>query len=399
MAATRTVRMDRRCLITRVVMRAPCFLVGVILLAAAAFSADSDIKQFDLRSLGFTVPKFGESRAPYPVDGLVCFLDNETFAVAFLVANPDSDKLVTRTTSRWGNRYRLSTAFVDFESGKVASSHLWPLPEGVPMLACLQGGSFVIATGSSYAGFARDYTLLGHKEFDSRENPHDDLRVSPDGRYVYIAHWVAQNTLRITTFEGPDLREISRVEVRSSPWWTASGDRLVVKWDNFELPIRSIISLKTGTEPPKTLFEFPLSSRPCTSGAVPVFIGDDRLVMAGRCPELVVFDVTGRELARNKIERGELGGVTPARSGSRFAAFIGEQKGGSAFLDIPPHPTNCRIVVYDSATFLEIEAFPIDMRGKRFPAYALSPDGSKLAYLQEGVVHLKSIKVVGQMPH
>jgi hypothetical protein len=68
---------------------------------------------------------------------------------------------------------------------------------------------------------------------------------------------------------------------------------------------------------------------------------------------------------------------------------VWKHEGGSAFFDVSSHSVQKRIVVYDIPKRQEVYAFDAkSLNVKSASGVALSPDGSRLALLTEGVVQV-----------
>jgi WD40 repeat protein len=79
----------------------------------------------------------------------------------------------------------------------------------------------------------------------------------------------------------------------------------------------------------------------------------------------------------------------PSVDGKRFAVTVWAHRGGSALLDISYHRVLKRIVVYDIPSRHPIYTFEAHKRqSKDVSGVALSPDGSLLAILTDGVVEV-----------
>lgn len=79
----------------------------------------------------------------------------------------------------------------------------------------------------------------------------------------------------------------------------------------------------------------------------------------------------------------------PSASGNRFAVAIWAHKGGSDVLDISAHSVLKRIMVFDIATRRWIYTLSAKKQKiKTVSGLALSPDGSLMAILTNGVVEV-----------
>jgi hypothetical protein len=81
--------------------------------------------------------------------------------------------------------------------------------------------------------------------------------------------------------------------------------------------------------------------------------------------------------------------IFPSVDGKRFAVALLAYKGGSEILDIDPHVVLKRIVVYDVQNRQAVYTFDAKIQKiKDVAGVALSPDGSQLAILSDGVLEV-----------
>jgi hypothetical protein len=77
--------------------------------------------------------------------------------------------------------------------------------------------------------------------------------------------------------------------------------------------------------------------------------------------------------------------ATSDERGDRFASTVNTWRGGSSFFDISGKLVARRIVVYDESG-RELASIPVSTAYHRDFNFSLSPDGHRLAILDEGVV-------------
>jgi hypothetical protein len=82
---------------------------------------------------------------------------------------------------------------------------------------------------------------------------------------------------------------------------------------------------------------------------------------------------------------------TPTRSserGDRIAVDVLTLRGGNPTLDISSHITSRRIAVYDTDAGKQVSSIPVPIRCHYGFAFALSPDGRRLAILEDDAVRI-----------
>ena len=107
--------------------------------------------------------------------------------------------------------------------------------------------------------------------------------------------------------------------------------------------------------------------------------------------ELVAAD--GQVKFRVPLLKYESAGTlwTPTRSserGDRIAVDVLTLRGGNQTLDISSHITSRRIAVYDTGAGKQVASIPVPIRYHYGFAFALSPDGRRLAILEDDAVRI-----------
>lgn len=99
-----------------------------------------------------------------------------------------------------------------------------------------------------------------------------------------------------------------------------------------------------------------------------------------------------REMHKGDIPIGYLGGTweTSDEAGDRFAFLVSTWRGGSRFLDIGGKLVACRVLTY-SANGQELVSVPVSTTYHRNFGFSLSPDGHRVAILDEDVVTVVDI--------
>jgi hypothetical protein len=143
--------------------------------------------------------------------------------------------------------------------------------------------------------------------------------------------------------------------------------------------------------------ELPLDMRggigllPLTDQAL-LLLGTGRLKDGLRGIDLVTPD--GRLLFHREMPKHDYVMGEPARSdehGDRFAFMVETWRGGSQLLDISGKRVARRVVVYTD-TGQELALIPVSTTYHRDFDFSMSPDGHRLAILDEGVVTIVELE-------
>lgn len=124
----------------------------------------------------------------------------------------------------------------------------------------------------------------------------------------------------------------------------------------------------------------------------PQFLGNKNLALFGSHYFEVVPETGGDPLIKVSFRDDEWLGqpLTPSAGSKRFAVTIWTRAGGSQLLDISSHAVLKRIMVYDTQSRKKVFTLEARQQVKHASAFALSPDGSRLAVLADGVIYVYS---------
>lgn len=128
------------------------------------------------------------------------------------------------------------------------------------------------------------------------------------------------------------------------------------------------------------------------AGEVRALIDKSFLVVYGG--KLAVCDADGnveREVQMG-LAKHESGGARGQMSedGDRVAISASTSKGGIPSLDISAHMVAARVIVYDLAEGNQLASIPV-LPMKYFPPLAMSPDGHRVAFLDDGILTIADI--------
>jgi hypothetical protein len=155
----------------------------------------------------------------------------------------------------------------------------------------------------------------------------------------------------------------------------------------------SELLIRTGDGPWRTICRV-LNGQGDTCGS-PQFLSNDVLALLGSHRfQVVAPKIGGEALLKASFRDDEWLGSRfyASADGKRFAVGVSEHKGGSAFFDVSYNSVLKRIVVYDIPSRQPV--YTLDAKKskiKTFSGLALSPDGSLMAILVDGVIEVYKV--------
>jgi hypothetical protein len=348
----------------------------------------------DLRTVGFTgfAPKketWGLNLRPNPL----CFSDDQTLIATF-ITREDVKALARRDNPADLRPDRLHGIFLDAQTGKVQNTQQWSVPRPRGGIIPASDGRFAVLTPAMIALYSSDLDLL--KEFRLSSDQQSllwDLHSSPTGKSILVEYhhpeatyqWLDSNTLQ------PQTASFSE----SLPVLSISDDKEIASFRETYVRSNGIVSVheaimqqRNGTE--RT---FCRSINGQDDGCdIPEFITNDLLAMWTPHGLGVMPKTGGQALLTARFPDDEwLGRPFPSADGNRVGVAVSEHKGGSAFFDISYHSVLKRIEVYDISSrqrVYSLDAKKQKLKVKDGFGVALSPDGSLLAILVDGVVEV-----------
>ena len=368
-------------------------------------TASGPLWQVDLRPLGYNgfTPK-GELWGEHFKINSVCFSGDSSLIVTFLTREVVAT-LSRRDKSSDQVPLRLHAVFIDADKGAVKTASEWPSSEPRGGILPARGGRFIVVTPERLLLYSPSLELLKDFKLRTEDNPPFELAgvySSPAGGSILLQY----NDYHKYWFQwmDPDILQPLRSWEEVLAWITISDTKLA-------------FSHETYTKPTGFLYEVLIrgidgaSQTVCRSvngdddcGISPQFISNELLALSTfRGLRLIRSDGTMALVTKFKANEELWRTLSPSANGNRFAVQQFVNKGGSALLDISSHGVFHRIVVFDVPTSQWI--YNLEAKSQSittFPNFALSPDGSKLAVLADGVVEvyqLPSAVSHGGIPH
>lgn len=322
------------------------------------------------------------------------FVDNSTLAVSIVTLPRNSPKLAVREPSDPSLPMRLQAIFLDAATGKVLATPSWPTPDRKARIIAARDGKVVTLVENKVTLFGSDLkamkTLTLPMAMAAVVSPSEKTILFT--AYKDSSHWSGNPRL-------------TRPEDLESLWYWVSFDDLQI-FKSWEEPLTGPISITNDTvamvactytsvcEPHLAVRRVDQGWRniaPAKWGADPVFLTNE-LVLVSK-----VSDLDGSAVFDLPQEDGRIGWGRPCyppcevapRSSGRFIFPGWKTTGYLPSLDIAGHSVLEKLLVYDTRP--QLRGFVLDVKDTKirdFPLFALSPDGSLLAVVNEGVIQV-----------
>ncbi|SPE44294.1 hypothetical protein SBA7_320061 [Candidatus Sulfotelmatobacter sp. SbA7] len=362
--------------------------LGHSLKTKTASDTRAPVWRIDLRSVGFTglAPKqetWGLHFRPNPL----CFADQQVLVATF-ITRENVTALARRDQPDDPLPLRLHGTFLDASTGKVQASREWPITRPRGGIVATGGGGFAVLVPAGLASYSPSRELLKDLKLSSEQQSHLwDIHSSPTGKSFLMEYhypeasfqWVDANSLQPQPAWGESMPGVSisdsELTITRDTYIKSKGYISEVLVRSRDGPWRAICRVEPGM------------GEGC---GIPQFVSNK--VLALWLPhELKVASTDGEVLSAISLAEDDWIGrpLYPSANGERFAMTVWAHKGGSTLLDISYHRMLKRIVVYDIPSGHPIYTFEAKKRqSKDVSGVAVSPDGSLLAILTDGVLEV-----------
>src|SRR5208337_3180044 len=364
-------------------------IIGIRLSLARGVSEDkgqptskAPLWQLDVRALGYV-----HWAGPWEKIGRggmdqICFPTSSQVAITY-VTREAPGALPRRGQSDAALPFRLHALFVDTRSGLITGKREWPTASGQSGIVPAIGGEFIVVTPdklmlySSALEILKELELaLGREAIDWRVAP------SPGGKYLVVEFQPQSDIARgagYTDFEwrrlwinAENLQVLRTWTERgiSSHDWTISDDGLAFDGWKIGRP-----------DGPREWLCLPYNNAKPYCGGYGSLLTNQIVFMMSWPPRdqwMALISTSGEVLMHQDLLHGEtFRKLVHSADGRRFALSLDKGKGGSAALDIAPHYSLNRIIVYDLAAREWIYTLdPKKQKIKAIHELALSPDGN-----------------------
>jgi WD40 repeat protein len=353
--------------------------------------ADSSLPlwQVDLHTLGYdgyVPPKEFQNR---PLLYPVTFTSDNKLVISFLTRSSETSLHVRQQPNEL-LALQLHAVFLDAKSGGTVRKQVWPTSHPQVDVVAGRDGSLVVVLPDRVSTYSPTMDLVNELKLVNGDKPPGTIRAvdkSPQGGSLMLKFmgqavkflWLETKTLRVMA-SGQDIMTFSDI----SDHQLARSTETFVKSSGYYHEVR-ILNADGRTY---------TICKGRSSCGFPKFVNDDVLALLGSQDLKLVSVRDGAPIYSTNLQGedyfyvGESGWRVSA-DGSRFAASIWNYRGGSTLLDITAHAILRKILVFDSTSRKVI--YTLDLRTekiKQLDGMAVSPDGSTLAVLVNGLVKL-----------
>ena len=334
--------------------------------------------------------------------GQPLLLDSNRAGVAFLkgqlivyAVDRDLGQLSSRKSPEISSPFRLHVWLLNANSGKLILTKDWGTRVHDSAVQVTTGGVLVM-TGGIVGLYSADFAKVRNLvlPLDNSVLPLDEYRglitrVSATGKTIMVERRNQKRNLsRLDVFDGSTLEPkqsweqswlLSYESISDAGIATAYSGLHKILVADFGGKRWNAIAKTTGF---------------CASMNEPSFVTDDRLVYG--CDGLIVASTDGRVLMTDSFPKGDTqsGKASVAQEGEFVAVSLNSKEVKKHLLtEVNVRLTAMRVVVYDLALKKRAFAVDVDPLPKNDYDFALSPDGSKLAILNDRKVSVYSVPV------
>lgn len=345
----------------------------------------------NLRSLGYTgyEPKnyeWGIGPAKKPLS----FRNEDELDVSFVTPHAITE-LQHRNQKQLELPFLLNIISLGASDCKALAKFALPIANPRSRVVPTAGGNFVVMTPEQIFLYSPKFERLAELTLHDLSPTARFWHVgaSPSGRSIFVIY--DPDGLAFYHFEWIDPHTFRR-----TPLWTERLGSVAISDDHIAITNDEWLSDKHTFRDRLFIRALDGSSRLlCDSRlncGVPAILNSDSLVLLLGHDELKVIRTDGQQLFDEKLpyETQWIGGpFAPSANGQRFAVPIYRPKGGWPSLDISPKMMLDKIVVYDIG--LRGPVYSLDEKKSKITSsslagIALSPNGSELAVLADGIL-------------
>jgi hypothetical protein len=316
----------------------------------------------------------------------IAFLDNDRLLVHEV--DFDTSQLSSRQSPDISTPFRLRTSVIDVHSGKTVLTREWGTRSSGSTVEVTSGG-IIIRTGDVLRLCSKELVELQQLAIPSVPYEGWEIRISPSGKTVLLNHY---HLNRQEFVDSSRLRVLDGDTLKTKFHWAESGlignyeitDRLIAAT---RLGHGQVIATEFGTGIWKPLYE--LSGENCAPGLSQHFVTNTSMVCGGR-KKIAVSSTSGEVLFQDALVKGEgpVRKMEIAQDGHTAAAML---ENFSDIWDTGGHITSLRAAVYDLSARKRVMTVVVSPPPKHRYDAALSPDGSKLAILNDHTVSLYAV--------
>ena len=315
----------------------------------------------------------------------LAFLDNGHLIVSQVTLDPS--QLSSRKSVDTSSSFRLRLSVLDTSSGKIISTKEWGTRHLDTSVHVTSGG-IVIRTGDLLRLCSKDFGEMATTPLSSDPNQGLEIRTSTTGKTVLLNTYHLNRTervefSRIDVLDGETLKpRITWVESPGIIDKFAITDKMIAA-ERCENGRRMVVAEAFGSGMWNPLFE--LGGGACSPARSGVFATESLLVCGSQ--EFVMSSTNGDILMIDSFAKrnGSNTQMAAAQDGGYVAVLLEEVRD---LWDTGGRITSMRALVYDLSAKKRVMTVSISPPPKHDYDVALSPDGSKLAILNDHKVIL-----------
>jgi hypothetical protein len=378
---------------------------------AVEASGEQAVWRLDLRSVGYTgfAPPH-EPRLFYLHASPVCFSENGVLIVNFLTREK-VDTLARRDRTADPLPLRLHGIFLDAGTGKIRATKEWSTTPPTAGIIAAGGGRFVVITPALVESYSPELQPLNAFRPTPEQQSHlETFWPTPSGKFILaVFNNCAPHCDALPPSEAHkpthSYQWLDTDSLQPQPawsdwyYWSISDKQLAKGGGGYDRSGNLIVEevLVRDKDGPWRSFCQVRAGYDGTECTGPEFISNEVLAMWG-VHSLSLLPVGGGPpvlVARFPPDEW-IGrwGLYSSADGKRLAVAVYSQKGGSALLDIDPRMVLKRVMVYDMPSRQWVYRLNAKRQKlKSISGLALSPDGTRMAILADGVVELYQLPV------
>ncbi|MFQ5663141.1 MAG: hypothetical protein ACE5HL_04860 [Terriglobia bacterium] len=360
------------------------FVFGLAKQSARSASKPKPLWRADLRPVDYREPKVWAEKVANSGWNLLALTDKNVLVAGFVTL--DTPARVPPKPEVWVPwPGQLHVAFFEARTGKPLMTRKWYIPFPAAALWAGSDGKLLIRTGHLIRLYSANFEELkqrriGRKSDEGHRTP--QVLISPSGRSI-LTHRLANGEMEVIETDTLEVRQSWNQE---DPFVTSLTDSHLAG-SSRQNPTQILIrKLGEGWRP---------VAAPAHEGCnYPILFDNRTLILTGAfctCKRVVVVSSDAQVLLTDRLGWRERvsKSVYPSRDGRRFAVLVEKMRGITIeLLDMYSYPVPHRLVVYDIPSRRAIYSLKTKLLSKPGLHIALSPDGSLLAILANGVVEV-----------
>lgn len=309
--------------------------------------------------------------------------------IATFITREDVTGLARRDQPTEALPLRLHGIFLDANTGRVRATREWSITRPRGGIIAAGDGRFAVLTPASIALYSSSLELVKDLKLSSGQQSHLwDFHSSPNGHSILAEYHYPE-----ASFQWIDTNSL-----RPQPAWSDRMTGVSISDKEFTIARETYVKSKgvfhevligTGEGRWRTVCHVQVGQG--DNCGLPEFLSNEAIALWEPHGLSVVSSTLGDLLLKASFREDEwLGRRWPSSAdGKRFAVTVWAHKGGSAFFDISYHNVLKRIVIYDLGSRQAV--YTLDAKQHKIrdvSGVVLSPDGSLMAILTDGVVQV-----------